>query len=616
MATQIQIRRDFAANWAAANPTLAAGELGYDITNGLIKVGNGSTPWNLLNPFPTPLDALSAGAGLQVDLLPGADLTYDIGSQTLRFVDIHGDLDGGVTIYAKVAEVGGVSRGDVVYISGTEGGGSEVPEISLADASDPNKMPAFGLVRDAADNNEYTHVVTLGSLPGLTITGSINVGDVVYVSASTPGEFTATRPSGEGNLVENIGYVVRKGSGNGILRVGGAGRTNAVPNLNENHIFIGDANDNPISVDISTVVPSLTNLTITADAGTDIVYPATSTIDIQGGAKLTTTSNSAGFVTINHDLPAGGTTYYFPTSLQVDSTGHVSGVVTTAKAPLDPDLNLSDVDNAASARVNLDVPSVLESDTWKTVPKDGQVIKLFDDMLGATGRNSRSNAPFFGLGNSGSFWQDAYGDSPGGTGVIQAYLNATASARATVNGVQIYDWAEPDGTEWLFEGRFYFDFHASSTSTSVTFGAFCPKTEHTDATTEQGFGYGDTAKAGVYWQKANTYWKSYHYDVEGVNGNPTEADLTAFTGAEDTWVTVATHAYKDTIFSVPTWVINSYINGTLAATQYLTSGTEAPVFYCNIYNSGEALQNNMYVDWLMFQYTRPSAVTHLNIEDL
>ena len=76
------------------------------------------------------------------------------------------------------------------------------------------------------------------------------------------------------------------------------------------------------------------------------------------------------------------------------------------------------------------------------------------------------------------------------------------SQTTTVNGVQIYDWAEPDGTEWLFEGRFYFAFHASSTNTSVAFGAFCPKTEHSDATTEQGFGYGDTAKAGVYWQKA------------------------------------------------------------------------------------------------------------------
>jgi hypothetical protein len=616
MAVQIQIRRDSAANWASYNPTLASGELGYDTTNELVKVGDGSTAWVDLNPMPVSLDSLVAGAGLQVDLLPGADLTYDLGSQTLRFVDIHGDLDGGVTIYAKVAEVGGVSRGDVVYISGTEGGGSEVPEISLANASDPDKMPAFGLVRDAAADNEYTHVVTLGSLTGLSITGNINVGDVVYVSASTPGAFTATKPSGEDNLVENIGYVVRKGGSNGILRVGGAGRTNAVPNLNEGHIFIGDASDNPISAALSTVVPPPPNLTITADAGTDIVYPTTSTIDIQGGAKLTTTSNSLGFVTVNHDLPAGGTTYYFPTSLQVDSTGHVSGVVTTAKEALNPDLNLSDVTDAATARVNLDVPSILESDTWKTVPQDGQVIKLFDDMLGATGRNSRTNAPFYGLGTSSSYWQDAYGYSPGGTGVIRALTTANANARATVNGVQIYDWAEPDGTEWLFEGRFYFDFNAAATNTGVTFGAFCPKTEHTDSTTEQGAGYGNTAKAGVSWRKSDTYWKSYYYDVEGVNNNPTEADLTSFTGAEDTWVTVATHAYKDTIFSVSTWVIKSYINGTLVATQYLTSGTEAPVFYCNLYNGGEALANSMYVDWLMFQYTRPSAVTHLNIEDL
>lgn len=46
MANKIQIRRDSAGNWAAFNPILADGELGLDTTNGYIKFGDGTTPWN------------------------------------------------------------------------------------------------------------------------------------------------------------------------------------------------------------------------------------------------------------------------------------------------------------------------------------------------------------------------------------------------------------------------------------------------------------------------------------------------------------------------------------------------------------------------------------------
>lgn len=39
-------RRDSAANWEQINPILANGEQGYDITNRLIKIGDGHTAWN------------------------------------------------------------------------------------------------------------------------------------------------------------------------------------------------------------------------------------------------------------------------------------------------------------------------------------------------------------------------------------------------------------------------------------------------------------------------------------------------------------------------------------------------------------------------------------------
>lgn len=46
MAVRIQFRRGTAAEWAAANPTLAAGELGYETDTAKFKLGNGTDVWD------------------------------------------------------------------------------------------------------------------------------------------------------------------------------------------------------------------------------------------------------------------------------------------------------------------------------------------------------------------------------------------------------------------------------------------------------------------------------------------------------------------------------------------------------------------------------------------
>lgn len=48
MAVQIQIRNGTAAQWTAANPTLAVGEMGAETDTGKFKIGTGSTAWNSL----------------------------------------------------------------------------------------------------------------------------------------------------------------------------------------------------------------------------------------------------------------------------------------------------------------------------------------------------------------------------------------------------------------------------------------------------------------------------------------------------------------------------------------------------------------------------------------
>ena len=53
----IQFRRGTAAEWAAANPTLAAGEIGLETDTEKIKVGNGTTEWNQL-PYSFDVESL------------------------------------------------------------------------------------------------------------------------------------------------------------------------------------------------------------------------------------------------------------------------------------------------------------------------------------------------------------------------------------------------------------------------------------------------------------------------------------------------------------------------------------------------------------------------------
>ena len=51
MADMIQLRRDTAANWTSANPTLAQGEPALETDTGKLKVGDGSTAWTSLGYY-------------------------------------------------------------------------------------------------------------------------------------------------------------------------------------------------------------------------------------------------------------------------------------------------------------------------------------------------------------------------------------------------------------------------------------------------------------------------------------------------------------------------------------------------------------------------------------
>jgi len=94
--TTIQFRRGTAAEWAAANPVLAAGEKGFEHDTGKFKVGNGSAAWNAL-PYFSPVD---------LDAILGAILSGQAGQATAA-----GQATSNITLASVLSELQATSKG-------------------------------------------------------------------------------------------------------------------------------------------------------------------------------------------------------------------------------------------------------------------------------------------------------------------------------------------------------------------------------------------------------------------------------------------------------------------------------------------------------------------------
>ena len=79
MATRMQQRRGTAAQWTAANPTLAAGEIGFETDTSKFKMGNGSSAWTALTYFANAADLAAIIDGAPDLLNTLNELAYSIG---------------------------------------------------------------------------------------------------------------------------------------------------------------------------------------------------------------------------------------------------------------------------------------------------------------------------------------------------------------------------------------------------------------------------------------------------------------------------------------------------------------------------------------------------------
>ena len=259
------------------NNALIVGALYFNSTSNVMKVYNGSS-WQIaavdgstillkaqnLADLPSAstartnlgLGTMAVEAAADYATLSGAIFTGNVTAP--EFI---GALQGEVIFKAKAGEA--LTKGDAVYVSGISG---SIPVVSKADANGASTYPAFGLAAADTALNANLDVVTAGQLKNIDTSG-FSLGDTLYVS-DTPGVLTATPPSGEGSVIQNMGKVEREHATVGSILVVNSGRTATTPNLNQNNIFVGDSNNKAVTQNIGTAVSGSTLTTIDINGGT------------------------------------------------------------------------------------------------------------------------------------------------------------------------------------------------------------------------------------------------------------------------------------------------------------------------------------------------------------
>lgn len=108
-----------------------------------------------------------------------------------------------------------MSKGKVVRFSSASGNRPQVV-LALADG-DPNSVDTLGLTAEAISNAQEGFIITSGLLGGLNTLG-ITEGAVLWLSPTTSGDWTSTRPVAPDHAVQ-VGFCIRAHATQGIVYV-------------------------------------------------------------------------------------------------------------------------------------------------------------------------------------------------------------------------------------------------------------------------------------------------------------------------------------------------------------------------------------------------------------
>lgn len=192
--TRLQVRRGTASSWTSANPTLYAGEIGYETDNGRFKIGDGTTAWTSLDYTAVVPSGFLAGNGLSVSVAPdGSTVTYSLSDPTIQVADITDFVDG---------------VNDRVYDLLTAGTGIQLDYTDSNNDSSSLRISVTGI-------SLITHTHQLSAITDVTSSAT----EVNYLDGSTPGTAVAGKAVVlDSNLgIAGVGYITTTGN----ITVGG-----------------------------------------------------------------------------------------------------------------------------------------------------------------------------------------------------------------------------------------------------------------------------------------------------------------------------------------------------------------------------------------------------------
>jgi hypothetical protein len=118
---KIQVRRGTATQWDTADPTLSAGELGYETNTGKFKVGNGTDVWSDLEYFVDSADIATLISGAALDNTD--DLSEGLVNKYHTIERVYDALDSGALQNINISYNAGAQSIDISVptVQGTEG---------------------------------------------------------------------------------------------------------------------------------------------------------------------------------------------------------------------------------------------------------------------------------------------------------------------------------------------------------------------------------------------------------------------------------------------------------------------------------------------------------------
>lgn len=254
-----------------------ANSLGLDTTPGTVPATVGTMSWD-------------DGDGVPSVLLKGGNTTLQIGTQE----------------YARVYNDSGstLTRGQVVYIFGAQGNRVSV-KLARADV-EATSYGTIGFVSETIANGAEGFIIVSGSLYKLD-TSALTAGATVYLSPTTAGAITTTKPQAPNQLVV-LGWVERVHAtvGSIYVKIDNGYELDELHDVQINspvsgNLLIYDATTSPIGVWKNASLTAGTAISVTNGAGSVTVNNTGVTSAVAGtGISV---SGATGAVTITNTAP-------------------------------------------------------------------------------------------------------------------------------------------------------------------------------------------------------------------------------------------------------------------------------------------------------------------------